>query len=324
MSQPLPWHKDLLRQLMARVDTLPHALLLRGRAGIGKTIFARAFAQSLLCEARSTAFACGQCNACNWFTQANHPDFRQVEPEILWAEPPEDKPSKQIKIEQIREMQELFAVGTHRGGRRIVLIRPAEAMNAATANALLKSLEEPPPDTLFLLVASNAARLLPTIRSRCQAVDLHLPTPETALQWLQAQGNKDPAPALAHAGQAPLDVLEGEGTRTVLTRLLALLAQGESNPLALADACSGGELPQIVNWLQKWIYDLAATKLHQAPRYHPKAENVLRKLSTRMPWQSLLAYQRRLAQARSIAQHPLNPRLFLEDLFMQYRALGSA
>ena len=327
MSRPLPWHEEAWRQLLNRQTVLPHALLLRGRPGIGKTVFARAFAHTLLCEERSTAYACGRCNACNWFAQGNHPDFVQVEPEALSTASGDDaerkkEPSKQIKIEQIRALQSVLGVGTHRGGRRVVVIRPAEAMNSATANALLKSLEEPPPVTLFLLVASNAARLLPTIRSRCQAVDLHLPAPDAALQWLRSQGKDNAAAALAHAGQAPLEVVEGEGVQIVLERLLNRLRQNECDPLALADACSGGELPQVVNWMQKWTYDLAAVKLNEAPRYHPDAAEVLRKLGTRMQWRPLLAYQRALAQARGVAQHPLNPRLFLEDLFMQYRALG--
>jgi DNA polymerase III subunit delta' len=322
MSVYLPWQETAWTQLASRAQ-LPHALLLRGRAGIGKTVFARAFAQALLCEGKQDpqAPACGRCDACNWFAQANHPDFRQVEPEILWAEPPDDKPSKQIKIEQIRELQDLLAVGTHRGGRRVVLIRPAEAMNTATANALLKSLEEPPPQTLFLLVTSNAARLLPTIRSRCQAVDLNPPAAEAATAWLQERGVAKPAAALAYAGYAPLNVLEDDGAEA-RTRLLGRLRQNESDPLQLADACGDCELPQVVSWLQKWTYDLAAVKLQEAPRYHPEAGEALRKLSARMAWHPLLAFQRQLMQARAVAQHPLNARLFLEDLFMQYRALG--
>ncbi|HKO87604.1 MAG TPA: DNA polymerase III subunit delta' [Burkholderiales bacterium] len=329
MSKPLPWQEDTWRQLLSRSGTLPHALLLRGRSGTGKTIFARAFAQAMLCEALSAEYACGACNACNWFAQMNHPDFVQIEPEALSALAAEEserkkEPSKQIKIEQIRALQDLLSVGTHRGGRRVVIIRPAEAMNSATANALLKSLEEPPANTLFLLVASNAARLLPTIRSRCQAVDMPRPGSEAASRWLESQGNANADAALAHAGYAPLDVIEGDGSQIILQRLLGRLTQNDSDPLILADACAGGELPQVVNWMQKWTYDLAAVKLNEAPRYHPQAASALRKLSARMTWRPLLAYQRALAQARGIAQHPLNPRLFLEDLFMQYRALSQA
>jgi DNA polymerase III subunit delta' len=116
-------------------------------------------------------------------------------------------------------------------------------------------------------------------------------------------------------------VLEGKESEVLRARLLERLARRENDPLALTDACSGGDLPQVVVWLQKWIYDLAAVKLNEAPRYHPEANEALRRLGSAMPLSALLTYQRRLAQARAVAQHPLNPRLFLEDLFMQYRAL---
>ena len=328
MSGLLPWQHAVFDSWIARRGQLPHALLLRGRAGIGKTLFARAFAQALLCENQDpkTHQACGACSACGWYTQGNHPDFRMVEPEALALTEDEEgerkkEPSKQIKIEQVRELQDFLAVGTHRGGQRIVIVRPAEAMNLATANALLKSLEEPPPQTLFLLVASNYARLLPTIRSRCQVVELASPSPAEAQQWLSGQGVTHASTALAHAGYAPLDVLEGKDSEGLRTRLLERLARRESDPLALADACSGGELPQVVVWLQKWVYDLAAVKLNEAPRYHPEADEALRRLGAAMPLSALLSYQRGLAQARAVSQHPLNPRLFLEDLFMQYRAL---
>lgn len=325
-----PWQEVAFSALAARSAAMPHALLLQGRAGIGKTVFARAFAAWLLCEGpRSDTHACGVCEACRWFEQGNHPDFRQIEPEFLsvlsgadteTAERSKD-PSKQIKIEQVRELQRFLAVGTHRAGRRIAIVRPAEAMNLATANALLKSLEEPPPATLFLLVSSQPARLLPTIRSRCQSV--HLPTPDadTAAQWLEAQGLDEARAMLAHCGQAPLAAIEAADQRPLRDRLLGQLARGEADPLTLADACGGAEPIQVIDWLQKWIYDLSAVKLTGEPRYHPQARAALEQLGPRLALRRLLAYQRELAQRRAVAQHPLNPRLFLEELFMRYRAL---
>lgn len=326
-----PWQNEVFGVLAGRTAQLPHALLLQGRAGIGKTVFARTFAAWLLCEgARTEAGACGACEACRWFEQGNHPDFRQVEPEFLGtasgaeegAERSKD-PSKQIKIEQVRDLQRFLAVGTHRAGRRIALVRPAEAMNVATANALLKSLEEPPPNTLFLLVSSQPARLLPTVRSRCQSVHLPTPAADVAEQWLQAQGLDEARAMLAHCAYAPLAAIEAAESRPLRDRLLTQLARGEADPLALADACAGAEPIQVIDWLQKWVYDLGATKLSGEPRYHPQARAALEKVGAGLPLRRLLAYQRELAQRRAVAQHPLNPRLFLEELFMRYRALGN-
>ncbi|HLU76986.1 MAG TPA: DNA polymerase III subunit delta' [Burkholderiales bacterium] len=325
-EQIFPWQIAAFNGLAARGEQLPHALLIQGRAGIGKTVFARAFAAWLLCEgARSETAACGECEPCRWFEQGNHPDFRQIEPEFLSPEMEgverSKEPSRQIKIEQVRELQRFLAVGTHRAGRRVAIVRPAEAMNVATANALLKSLEEPPPDTLFLLVASQPARLLPTVRSRCQAVHLPAPDAETAAQWLAAQGFDEARAMLAHCANAPLAAIEAADQRPLRDRLLTQLARGESDPLVLADACAGAEPVQVIDWLQKWIYDLSAVQFAGEPRYHPQARAALQKLVASLAPRRLLAYQRELAHRRAVAQHPLNPRLFLEELFMRYRAL---
>ncbi len=305
-------------------------MLLRGRPGIGKTVFARALARWLLCEgARSPVGGCGVCEACRWFDLGNHPDFRQVEPDFLSARTDDEagerrkEPSRQIRIEQVRELQDFLGVGTHRAGLRIALIRPAEAMNAATANALLKSLEEPAAGTLFLLVASQPARLLPTLRSRCQGVDLPTPDQAAAVAWLRTQQLADAEMVLAHCGNAPLAAIEAAEHAQQRDKLLGQLVRGTVDPVALADACEGVEPARVIDWLQKWVYDLAAVRFTGAARYHPRAADGLERISARLALAGLFVYQRELAQARAVAQHPLNPRLFMETLFMGYRRLGT-
>jgi DNA polymerase-3 subunit delta' len=317
-------------RLAARRAALPHALLLRGRPGLGKTLLARRFAQGLLCEVPSPDGApCGECPACNWFLQGNHPDFRQLEPDILGAiAAPEERSgsgrseslSKQIRIEQVRDLQGFLAIGTHRGGARVVLVRPAEAMNTATANALLKSLEEPGPKTLFILVSSQPQRLLPTIRSRCQAIDVSMASREQALAWLSTRGVEDPEAALAFAGAAPLAVLEQSGATVVRERLVDELARRPFQPLAAADRCSTVEPPMFVEILQKWTHDLAGSAAGLPARYFPGHGAALRALSTNTDRAALLRFGRDLSRARAMAQHPLNPRLFVEDLLIRYAA----
>ena len=143
----LPWHHAALTEMLARRNALPHALLVYGKPGIGKVEFARALAQSLLCVAPEQGIACGQCPACGWFREGNHPDFRELLPESMSDEPadadePDDadarekKKSKEIKIEQIRDIADFMTLTTHRGGFRVLLVHPAETLNPAAANEI--------------------------------------------------------------------------------------------------------------------------------------------------------------------------------------------
>lgn len=330
-----PWQSGSWGELGRYRAQLPHALLIRGRDGTGAEALGRAFAESLLCESPAEAgFACGRCPACNWLAQGNHPDFRLLQPESLAPEPAPDaedapaparreKKSDQIRIDQVRELQDFLAIGTHRAGLRVVLIHPAEAMNPNTQNALLKSLEEPPPGTVFVLVSSNVERLLPTVRSRCIAVDLPAPEPDAALAWLKAQGVAEAADLLAATGGAPLAAVELAEVAKFRDGFLAALRDPKSDALDLADAAQGVPPAHLVAWMQRWCYDLLLARLGAPGRYHPKYEKLIADSSRFTRASELAAYLRTLAEARSLAQHPLNPRLFFEDLLIRYRALVS-
>jgi len=294
-----------------------------------------AFARRLLCEGPANEdLPCGACAACRWLEQGNHPDFRILEPEALSeARLPEgesrkregETASRQIRIDQVRELQGFLAIGTHRGGVRVVVVRPAEAMNAATANALLKSLEEPPPGTVFLLVSSAPDRLLATVRSRCQRIGVAPAAGAEAAAWLRAHGVQDPAAALAYTANAPLaalEELEERGTRDALVG--GRLAGGVRDALELADACQGVAPARVVLWLQKWVADLVLARAADTVRYHLRHESALRTLAGSLALDRLLRFERSLAAKAAVAQHPLNPRLFLEDLFLGYARLWEA
>ena len=218
---------------------------------MGKLDFARALAQGLLCETPlPSGEGCGQCLACGWLAQGNHPDFRSVEPEALADNGDEGegkgkKPSRQILIEQVRELAGLVNLSTHRNGMRVILIHPAEAMNVNAANALLKTLEEPPPHTLIILISHHAQSLLPTVRSRCRKVDFAVPPLEQSMNWLRAQGVADPAPLLAQAGNAPLAALAlaADESQEVRRGFLTQLARPQAlDPLGLAEKSEKMEL----------------------------------------------------------------------------------
>ena len=325
-----PWQAEMWRQLNAMRHNLPHALLFQGRKGVGKLEFARALAQGLLCEKPEASGAgCGTCLACGWFAQGNHPDFRSVEPEAL-AEIEEDKPGKgkkpshAIKIEQIRDLAELVNLSTHRNGMRVILVHPAEAMNANAANALLKTLEEPPPHTLILLVSHQAQFLLPTVRSRCFKLAFPVPPLAQSMSWLSQQGVADPLPFLAQAGNAPLAALElaGDELQGARQAFLSQLARPRAlDPIALAEKSEKLELNNMVKWLQQWVYDLVGCRLSGLIRYQPDFAAEIQALAPRVLLPVALVYQKELLEAQKFVSHPLNAQLFLEQLLLSYTQL---
>lgn len=332
-------HSELWTKLQARRVQLPHSLLFAGQRGLGKFDLARAFAASLLCEnPLANGEACGKCLACNWLSQGNHPDFRLLQPDAMAESEGEGeesgkKASQQITIDQVRGLDDFLHVGTHRAGLRVVLVCPAEAMNRSTANALLKTLEEPAPGTLFVLVSHEPERLLPTIRSRCQTVAIARPDEARAREWLAAAGIGNPERWLALAGGAPLLAAElgDSGESRLIDALLEQLGRGAGlDPLAAAAALdkvvkaekgSGAPMKRLMEWAQKWVVDLSLAAADLPVRYFIGEGRQLTALAKRSSMQSLLAFGRKTLQYRRHSEHPLNSRLFLEDFFLGYAAL---
>jgi len=341
-----PWQQDDWQAVQALRAQWPHALLFHGQAGTGKTDFVRHLAQGLLCEApAANGEPCGQCVACHWLSQGNHPDFRIVVPESMAAEAmPGDVDdsavvetdseggkktktlSREIKIEQIRALLDFCGVGSHRGGLRVVVLYPAEALNAAAANALLKTLEEPPEGVVFLLVSAQIDRLLPTIISRCRQWPLSRPAHNAALAWLTQQGVEDPSGLLAEAGGAPLSAaaLASDPHRALRRQTLEQFAAG-----AACDAFSCGEvlqkapIPLVLGWLQRWLFDLLAIKTAGQSRYYPAAAQALERCAAQADTVLLARFIRIVNRQRMVENHPLNARLVIEELMLGYREIFS-
>jgi DNA polymerase-3 subunit delta' len=336
-----PWQRDDWDRLQSLRAQWPHALLLYGQAGIGKLRFAQHLAQGMLCEApAANGEPCGQCAACNWFVQGNHPDYRAVLPEALAGDaagtaPPEEKAegeegkktralSKEIKIEQVRALLDFCGIGAHRGGARVVLVYPADALNAASANALLKTLEEPPAGVVFLLVSARIDRLLPTIISRCRQWPMSTPSPNEASTWLAEQGVPDPAALLAEAGGAPLAALAlaADENRPLRDFTLKQLAAGpDCDAFACAEALQKLPVPVVLGWLQRWLYDLIAQRAAERPRYFPAAQRELERCATRIDANAFARFMKAVTRERAVENHPLNARLVFEALFLGYRDL---
>nr|WP_179119173.1 DNA polymerase III subunit delta' [Massilia sp. KIM] len=330
-----PWQKAAWAQLQQMRERLPHAILFHGPAGTGKADFLETFAQALLCEnAKPDGQACGECASCGWFVQHNHPDYRRVRPESMEDEPPAEgeegegekkkaskAPSREIKIEQIRSLADFMNISTHRQGLRVVVLYPAETLNMPASNALLKTLEEPPPGTVFLLASNSLDRMLPTILSRCRKFALPLPSHEEALAWLKEQGVQDADSWLREQGGAPLAALaEAEGgSREELEVLLHFLAQPSvEGALRTAERLSKSELPALVAWLQRWLYDAFSLKLSGKIRYYPRYQRELAALAGKVHTASLMRAIKATGERRAVAEHPLSAKLFVEDMLLEY------
>jgi DNA polymerase III subunit delta' len=334
-----PWQHGAWQQLQQMRERLPHAILFHGTAGTGKTDFIEDFAQSLLCErVQADGHACGECASCGWFVQGNHPDYRRVRPEALEDEPPSGEgeeggdekkskstktPSKEIKIEQIRSLADFMNISTHRQGLRVVVLYPAEALNTPASNALLKTLEEPPPGTVFLLASNSLDRLLPTILSRCRKFALPMPGHDEALVWLQQQGVQDADSWLREQGGSPLLALAQaeSGSREELDGLLQFLARPAADAaLRAADKLSKAPLASLVAWEQRWLYDVLSCKLSGRVRYYPRYQKELAALAASVHTAKLLKAIKGANERRAVADHPLSPKLFVEDMLLEYTA----
>lgn len=305
------------------LERLPHAILVHGRRGTGKLALAEHLAQTILCEsAESAGVPCGACEGCRWFLAGSHPDFRRVEPESLArksesgeaeqtpSEAPARgaKPSTEIKIEQIRALDGFLNLGSHRGRRRIALVHPAEDMNTSAANALLKSLEEPPAGAVFVLVSHRPARLPATVRSRCLALPVGLPDRQAAEAWLASRGISEPRRWLAYASGAPLEALElaQDSGRTVSGLRKALEARDLD---ALRSVSDRESLEALAEALQRYALDRAfASYLGRGFYGEAKAS---RRASA---W---LRFARQMGRHRALARHPLNPRLFAGEMIAE-------
>lgn len=354
MNQLFIWQQVIWQRLMRHREFQCHALLLKGRKGIGKFTFARLLAKSLLCfNPGINNLACGKCASCQWFEQSSHPNFAMILPESLSEilgdnvgsvenavdEDPgqpmiggktKKKPGQQISIDRIRGMNNLVYMTGHQQGFKILLIYPAEAMNNAAANALLKKLEEPPERVLFILVSHQPRRLLATITSRCQQINMPIPDAETAVEWLKQQqrgesaDSQNPLALLALSGFAPLSALSFQMHIKQHQQFIETISRlSQFDPLALAESLQEQDLSMTIDWLQKWCYDLASYHATGKIRYHPHLDAHVQTVCKQISPQASLAYMHFLNDRQALSGHPVNGRLFLEDILINYGKLVS-
>lgn len=321
-----PW---LAEQRSGLLSVAAHALLLHGPSGLGQYELALSLAQSWLCEKsgrESGEPACGQCPSCQQVHSRGHTDLVVLMPETLmlvlgWPlsekaqkelDDKKRKPSQEIRIESVREAVQFAELTSGRGRGKVILVFPAEAMNTAAANALLKTLEEPLGSLRFVLATEAAHELLPTIRSRCQAFPLAQPSVTQALDWLKQSvpgaTSEEREAALHASGNRPLDA----------SKIIAsgALAMWSNLPLALqkgrVDAVSGWSGAQLLDAQHKLCHDLWATKLGVEPRFF-----ALQDLPKAPPARALAAWSEQLNSLGRRIDHPFKPDLLIEDMVQQ-------
>ncbi|MFM6986199.1 MAG: DNA polymerase III subunit delta' [Hydrogenophaga sp.] len=313
-----PWIGRQLHSLLGRHG---HAWLLQGPSGLGQYELGLALVQAWLCERSTPQGACGLCEGCHLVGAHAHPDLAVLMPETDMLErgwplsekaqkeidDKSRKPSKEIRVDAMREVV-AFAQRTSARGRGLaVLVYPAERMNAVTANALLKTLEEPAGDTRFVLATEATHQLLPTLRSRCQGHVMAWPSEAESLPWLQSQavaaGLAVPEPDrvrawLQAAGGRPSDALAWGRTGLTLPSWAALpaaLARGDWS--AMADWPAAQQL----DVLQKLCHDLMARASGAPARYFPGDS-----LPPPPPLRVLARWSRELAQSARSVEHPFS------------------
>ena len=243
--------RELIRRLL-QDGRLPHAFLILSKEGLGATQLADWIAAAVLCDTPAQQ-PCGHCPSCKLLQSDSHPDLYRVDRE---------DDAQQVKIDQVRALIDALAYTSYRGGYKVGILNSAETLNASSANAFLKTLEEPPANTLLLMIATPNHRLPATIASRCQRLVLNTPTSETAMAWLGRHGVLEPGREvvlrLSHG--APLRALDMDPVAAAalsqdMAQSVAQLDARQVDVSLVAERWLRNDFPRRLVWLENWITD---------------------------------------------------------------------
>lgn len=327
MTDVLPWQVDLWRQLAGRAQHA-HAYLLHGPAGIGKRLLAEQLMALLLCQRPVEARACGECKACQLLAAQTHPDHYVLEPEEV---------DKAIRVDQVRDLVGFVTQTAQLGGRKVILLEPAEAMNLNAANALLKSLEEPSGDTVLLLISHQPSRLLPTIKSRCVQQACPLPGRQQSLDWLAARlpelGPELREQLLTLAAGSPLAALKLHEQKVLELRAQVVdgvkkLLKQQQSASQLAEGWNALPLILLFDWFCEWAHLILRYQMagDEAELGSADMQKVLQYLAQKSSQQKVIALQDWLLEHRQkvLGKANLNRVLLLEALLVQWATLPGA
>ena len=313
----LPWHEGARSRLAGALagGRMPHALLLHGADGLGKERFAAVLAAGLLCGRPGPGLMpCGVCADCALSRAGSHPDLH-------WLRRPEDR--KSIGVDAVRDACEQLAMTSLRGGYRIAVVAPADLMTTSAQNAFLKTLEEPAPRTLLVLVTARPSRLAATLRSRCQRIEIPRPAAADALGWLRTElGTEVPAGLLDLAGGAPLAAARlaphYAALQSQMSTLLADLLAGRAEITRAAAGMIGEGLGARLDWLETWLSALLRSRLVQdATRVENPGGQQLQRAAGAVNMSAAFRFVDRLRECRRLLEGSAAPQLVVEALLIE-------
>lgn len=316
---PLPWHQSQWQHIsMSRKnDRLPHALLITGQVGLGKAQFAELLAQALLCKSPDgNGLACNNCQPCSLYSAQTHPDFFHLVPE---------KVGLQIKIDAIRNLCQKLTLTAQLSGCIVALIQPADNLNPAAANSLLKTLEEPNKATVLLLVSDRPSELPATIVSRCQTLRFFPPSREFGLEWLVKHTQcEDPSLALALTSGAPCSAAalintEGLTLRSKLFKAFFAMVHNNADPIQVAEDFAKHPLPEALTYLLSWTDDMIKIKFATYEfLVNQDLKKPLQALAERLDLIKLLEHNDQLITAIRLCASQVNPQAILENILLHW------
>ncbi|MGR9086125.1 MAG: DNA polymerase III subunit delta' [Gammaproteobacteria bacterium] len=320
----LPWQLRSWRHLCGyrRQQRMPQALLITGREGLGKRQLAEQFAFSLMCAAPKTeGTCCGRCDSCLLIRAGTHPDLIRIGPA---------ESGKSIGIDAIRAVIADTALKPQYEACRVVIIDPADQMNASAANAFLKCLEEPNERTVFLLIADKPAKLPATVISRCQKHALVPPAKEIVSAWLRQQNIVSDLDILISLSQhSPLLALRYAEDGTVSRRnecfkaWLAIAGQ-KTSPIAVAEDWLKLSHSELLFWLTSWTIDLikCALPVKTDNFYNPDQLDFLQELAAKLDLKSLYQFYDLLLASRQRLETQINKQLMFEEILLRWSHLN--
>ena len=319
MEELLPWQRDAwsdLRQCKYAAR-FPHALLFTGIAGLGKRLFAGQLVRSLLCKTvDEVGLACDSCQSCTLLAAGSHPDYLCVTPEEV---------GKPIKVDQIRALSKFLNHTSQFGGLKVALIDPADRMNSNAANSLLKTLEEPPGDSLLILISAHPASLPATVRSRCGEIKFKRPSDKQAIDWLAPQlGDTDPHLLLSLCHGAPLRARAYASSNNLVRRQSLFKCfcdalAGQVDPVQAAKIWADGNLQEHLVWLIDWYADMIRLKIASVPPHilNLDLKHELQSLAARLSGRVLFHQLDSVLRMRELETTQVNPEILLEAFFSE-------